>query len=115
MSPRLWCHRISDILEAIEKIRLYVASIDFEAFREDPKTIDAVIRNFIIIGEAAGNVPGRIMERHPTIPWRLMSYSETSRFMSIGVSNFAPSGKPYTKIFPHLFHYLNASSRKTKG
>ena len=73
MSPRLWCHRISDILEAIEKIRLYVASIDFEAFREDPKTIDAVIRNFIIIGEAAGNVPGKIMERHPTIPWRLMS------------------------------------------
>ena len=57
MSPRLWCHRISDILEAIEKIRLYVASIDFEAFREDPKTIDAVIRYFIIIGEAAGNVP----------------------------------------------------------
>ena len=73
MSPRLWSHRISGILEAIEKIRLYVASIDFETFREDPKTIDAVIRNFIIIGEAACNVPSKIMKLHPTIPWRLMS------------------------------------------
>jgi uncharacterized protein with HEPN domain len=37
------------------------------------KTLDAVERNFILIGEAAGQVPGQIRESFPTIPWRDMS------------------------------------------
>ena len=50
MSPRLWRHRIADIIQAIEKIRLYVENMDFETFHQDSKTIDAVIRNFIGAG-----------------------------------------------------------------
>jgi uncharacterized protein with HEPN domain len=73
MSPRLWRHRITDILQAIEKIQLYVKGLDFEAFRQESKTIDAVIRNFIVIGKAAHNVPQEITSRHLKIPWRLMS------------------------------------------
>ena len=52
MSPRLWQHRITDILEAIEKIQRYVEGMTFDDFENDSKTVDAVIRNFIIIGEA---------------------------------------------------------------
>ena len=62
MSPRLWQHRISDIIEAIEKIQLYVKDMNFEAFEKNTKTIDAVIRNFIVIGEAARNVPEEISD-----------------------------------------------------
>jgi uncharacterized protein with HEPN domain len=36
---------------------------------EDRKTVDAVIRNFIIIGEAAGHVPEDVCARHPEISW----------------------------------------------
>ena len=72
MSPRLWQHRISDIIEAIEKIQLYVKDMNFEAFEKNTKTIDAVIRNFIVIGEAARNVPKEVTERFSAIPWRLM-------------------------------------------
>jgi uncharacterized protein with HEPN domain len=72
MSPRLWQHRITDILEAIEKVQRYVEGMAFNDFEEDSKTVDAVIRNFIIIGEAARNVPEEIVVRHPSIPWRLM-------------------------------------------
>jgi uncharacterized protein with HEPN domain len=72
MSSRLWQHRITDIIEAIEKIQRYVEGMDFDAFEKDSKTIDAVIRNFIIIGEAARRVPEEVVERHPFIPWRLM-------------------------------------------
>ena len=72
MSPRIWHHRITDILEAIERIQHYTEGMDFETFQRDSKTSDAVIRNFIVIGEATRNMPEEITEQFPTIPWRLM-------------------------------------------
>ena len=73
MSPRLWHHRIGDILTAIQKILRYTAQMDFETFSHDLRTIDAVIRNFIVIGEAARNIPVEVTLRHPELPWRLMA------------------------------------------
>ena len=72
MSPRLWYHRIADILEAIDKIYRYVTGMDFTDFERDDKTVDAVIRNFIVIGEAARRIPEPITGQFPSIPWRLM-------------------------------------------
>jgi len=72
MSPRLWGHRVADILDAIRKIQDYVKGMSFEDFQSDPKTVDAVIRNFIVIGEAARSVPKEIIDKHPRVPWRLM-------------------------------------------
>lgn len=43
---------IEDILESIEKIQKYTKGLSFSDFEIDDKTIDAVIRNFGIIGEA---------------------------------------------------------------
>jgi uncharacterized protein with HEPN domain len=72
MSPRLWEHRVVDILEAIRKIQTYVEGVSFGDFQSDPKTVDAVIRNFIVIGEAARSVPKEIPGKHPRVPWRPM-------------------------------------------
>jgi uncharacterized protein with HEPN domain len=47
--------------------------MSFEQFRKDSKTIDAVIRNFTIIGEAARHIPDEIVQSHPEIPWREMA------------------------------------------
>jgi uncharacterized protein with HEPN domain len=44
----------------------------FADFQSDPKTVDAVIRNFIVIGEAARSVPKEITDKYPGVPWRLM-------------------------------------------
>ena len=41
----------------------------FEKFKDDAKTVDAVIRNFEVIGEAAGYIPEAIQERHPDLGW----------------------------------------------
>lgn len=65
--PRLL---IQDILESIEKIRLYTKNYDFGAFESDSKTIDAVIRNLEIIGEAANKLPQEIKEKDEDIKWR---------------------------------------------
>ncbi len=46
-----------DILEAARKILSYTLDMDFNEFINDEKTVDAVVRNFEIIGEAASRIP----------------------------------------------------------
>ena len=41
-------------------------------FCTDSKTIDAVVRNLIMIGEASRYIPESIEQRHPEVPWRTM-------------------------------------------
>lgn len=70
MSPeRNWKMRIEDILACIDKIRAYTNKMTYEQFRKDEKTVDAVIRNLEIIGEAAGFIPLEIQEKHPDLAW----------------------------------------------
>jgi uncharacterized protein with HEPN domain len=42
--------------------------LDFVSFKRDYKTVDAVIRNFEIIGEASKNLPDFVKEKYPNIP-----------------------------------------------
>jgi uncharacterized protein with HEPN domain len=65
---RSWELRISDIIEAIEKISEYSKGMVFEQFATDLKTIDAVVRNFIVIGEAASHLPDEFIKKHPDLP-----------------------------------------------
>lgn len=61
---------LADILESIEKIAAYTAGMaTLEQFAADSKTVDAVLRNIEIIGEAAGRLPEEFTEKHPHIPW----------------------------------------------
>jgi len=60
---------LNDIIEAIEKIEKYTSGFNLETFREDIKTVDAVMRNFSIIGEAINNLPPELKTTHPEIPW----------------------------------------------
>jgi uncharacterized protein with HEPN domain len=70
--PRVWRERLEDILQAIERVLAYTRGMDFDTFTRDAKTIDAVVRNLEVIGEAAIHVPGEIQERHRAVPWREM-------------------------------------------
>ena len=67
-----------DILTAISRIFEYTADYDYPGFKRDYKTVDAVIRNFEIIGEAAKNIPKEIKEQYPDVPWNEM-YSMRNR------------------------------------
>jgi uncharacterized protein with HEPN domain len=61
---------IQDIIEAIEKIQIYIKNFDIESFKKDSKTYDSIIHNFFIIGEAAGKIPEEIQEKYNKIDWR---------------------------------------------
>lgn len=72
MSPRRWQDRIRDILDAIAEIQKFTHGMDYEAFKKDDKSVRAVEMNFIIIGEAATQIPEEIEEKYSNIPWSLM-------------------------------------------
>jgi len=61
--------RIQDILDCIHWIGEYTEGYDFADFQSDRKTIDSVIRNLEIIGEAARHVPADVIARRPNLPW----------------------------------------------
>lgn len=60
---------ISDMLTAISKIKTYTEGLTFEAFMADSRTVDAVERNFEIIGEAAHQLPESFRNEHLEIVW----------------------------------------------
>lgn len=69
MPSRDWKLRISDMLECIARIKEYTNEISFEQFQSDKKTIDAVLRNLEIMGEAVRYIPETVQERYSDLPW----------------------------------------------
>jgi uncharacterized protein with HEPN domain len=76
---------LDDIRTSISKIERYTAGLDEESFLVDEKTIDAVVRNLEIIGEAAGN--SRPISRHDI--WR--SHGHKLPVYVIGSSMIMPA------------------------
>jgi uncharacterized protein with HEPN domain len=70
MSKRDWKILFEDILESIGKIEQYTKGIAFNDFAVNSMTIDAVVRNIEIIGEASKNIPDDIKGKNPEIPWK---------------------------------------------
>ncbi|MCB1149073.1 MAG: DUF86 domain-containing protein [Chlamydiia bacterium] len=73
MSSRAWLFRISDIINAIDKTEKYISGMTFAQFKKHDMTVDAVIRNLEVIGEAANAIPKSVKLKYPEIPWKLMS------------------------------------------
>jgi len=70
--PRDWRQRLDDIRKAAASILAYTAGLDLATFARSRQTVDAVLWNFAIIGEAASNVPPEVRARYPELPWQQM-------------------------------------------
>jgi uncharacterized protein with HEPN domain len=56
----------------MKRVEEYIHGLDFAEFKNDYKTVDAVIRNFEIIGEASKNLSKYLKDKYPDIPWDQM-------------------------------------------
>ena len=75
MSERTPKLLIEDILEAARKTRQFTNGLTFDQFLLDEKTIDAVIRNFEIIGEASNRLPEEFKSSRQSVDWaRIRSF-----------------------------------------
>jgi len=84
-----WEDRVRDILTAIEKIQRYTSGLSFEAFSNDEKTVDAVVRNLSIIGEASRHIPTDVQSRTSSIPWadmRGMRHRIVHEYLTVDVA-----------------------------
>jgi len=60
---------LNDIRQAIDRIEEYIKNLSFDAFSDDQKSVDAVVRNLEIIGEAASRLPDEFKEKYSEIEW----------------------------------------------
>ena len=61
---------LDDIRESIARIERYTVGLERAGFEADEKTVDAVVRNLEIIGEAARQLPEEFTRRNLKIEWR---------------------------------------------
>ncbi len=63
---------LEDMLISMERIGEYIGDLDFIHFKQNSMIVDAVIRNFEIIGEASKYIPDDVIKNHPHLPWKKM-------------------------------------------
>lgn len=61
---------LGDMQKSIDQIGKYLRRLSYLDFVSDQKTIDAVVRNFEIIGEAATHVSPATKKNYPMVPWK---------------------------------------------
>ena len=96
---------LQDIQLAMNRIAEYLVGYDFAMFKRDYKTVDAVIRNFEIIGEAAKNLPIELKEKYPEIPWEEMYYLRNK-------ASHEYFGVDYEIIWDVAINYLPGNKRQ---
>ncbi|HSR69587.1 MAG TPA: DUF86 domain-containing protein [Acidobacteriota bacterium] len=61
------------MIESAEAILGFTDGLNFEDFQADRKTVDAVVRNLQVIGEAARYMPSEVRSKNSDLPWIEMS------------------------------------------
>jgi uncharacterized protein with HEPN domain len=64
---------LEDMAEAVRRVLAYTRGMDRAALFADLRTIDAVVRNLEVLGEAAKHVPDEIRVRYREIEWKKIS------------------------------------------
>lgn len=62
-----------DIWDAIIAIEEFIVGISPEDFKQDRKTIFAVVRAIEIVGEAVKNIPESLRSKYPEVPWKAIA------------------------------------------
>lgn len=71
-ADREWKFYLDDMISFSEKVIAYTDGLDQERFVDSGLNYDATIRNLELIGEAATNIPEKVRQNYPQIPWRMV-------------------------------------------
>lgn len=82
-----WDSRVylDDVLQAIQRIREYTKGLSAESFANDTKSLDAVVRNLEVIGEAVKRLPPAWKAKHGEVEWKKIAATRDILTMSTSV------------------------------
>lgn len=60
---------LEDIMTCIEKLEKYTKDLTFDQFSKNEMAVDAVIRNFEVIGEAVKKIPKEVKQKYSDVEW----------------------------------------------
>jgi hypothetical protein len=93
---------LEDIIDAAEKIERFTNGMSYEAFVEDEKTVDAVLRNFEVMGEATKNLPESSRKHTTTSRGRKWRGCGIGSSTATRPSIWRSSGRRSNVIFPRF-------------
>ena len=100
--------RLLHILEAMEDIESFVTTINREEFLHNRLVHSAVVRQFEIIGEAAGSLSEETQKRYSQVPWRIMK-----NFRNVLVHQYF--GVDYNEVYTVIESELPSLKSDVKG
>jgi len=103
---------ITDMIECCTNIFEYTSEMTFDDFMSDKKTIDAVIRNFEVFGEAGKRVADEVKLSHDQIEWRKISDFRNVLIHDYFGINYEILWKIIKDFLPVQFQLLKELSRK---
>ncbi len=63
---------LNDVLDAINRIEIYVQGVSKVTFFENLMMQDAVMHQIEIVGEASNHISDAFQDEHPELPWMQM-------------------------------------------
>ncbi len=61
---------LQDIFDCCQRILKYSKALSYKDFCNDQRTVDAILHNLLVIGEASKNLSNQFTEKHASIPWK---------------------------------------------
>nr|MDO8098501.1 DUF86 domain-containing protein [Candidatus Njordarchaeota archaeon] len=73
MRKRDYRDYLKDILDSIDEVESFTRGLTYERFKDDRKTMNAVVRSIEVIGEATKRIPKSLRDKCRGIPWKKMA------------------------------------------
>jgi len=103
---------VGDVIDCCANIFEYTAGMNFNDFIQDKKTIDAVIRNFEVMGEASKRTSEDIRLLNANIEWRKIGDFRNVLIHDYFGINYEILWQIIEEYLPGQFQFLKELSNK---